>query len=100
MSDQDSAYYVVFEYTESAGAYAGNRFRTSYDSEASFAAAVHPDNLIVVGKGVTEAESLRLCEEVSPGNKVAATLYEAGLGTEHFDPEYAGLMIGLLMQRT
>lgn len=98
MADGNPDYLVVYEYTEAAGVYAGNRFRTPFASKEEFDQFELPENLKVVVEGVSDAESLRLCEEVPVRNKIDATLFEAGIGTEHFDPEYAGTMVRLMIQ--
>ncbi len=99
MTDQDAKardYWVVYEYTDGEPSYAGCRFRTSFESEAQYKADSPVPNLIVVAAGVSEEESLRLCGQVSLIAQVRASMVDAGYGTEHFDPEYARLMTGLL----
>jgi hypothetical protein len=97
MAGTEEEYIVVFEYKETAGAYAGCRFRTSFDSEADYKASSPVPELTVVAAGVSEEESLRLCGQASLISQVRATMTDAGFGTEHYDPEYARLVTGFLI---
>jgi hypothetical protein len=86
-----SNYNVVFEYTSKAGSYAGARYRTPFPSEEEF--LKHKSEIeaegsrTIVAQGVTDAESLRLCEQgfVGAGFRVAeeASCY----GTDNYNLE-------------
>ncbi|MFA5953035.1 MAG: hypothetical protein WC812_00415 [Candidatus Pacearchaeota archaeon] len=68
----EERYEVVFEYTEKAGAYAGNRFRVSYRDKNNFLEMHNPKNekLKVIAENISDEESLRLCEEVPLQNMI------------------------------
>lgn len=84
-------YMVVFEYTSKARSYAGARYRTSFASEEEF--LKHKPEIeaegsrIIVAHGLTDAESLRLCERGSVGAGFRVAEEASGYGTDSYSLE-------------
>jgi len=77
-----SRFNVVYEYTEEAGLYCGNRFWTSYADKASYDQkealedAAHPE-LRVVATGMSDEEAIRMSADVEGTTRFNACIGEA-----------------------
>ena len=86
-------YHVVFEYTE--GEFAGNRYRCQWPSEEEFNKREKEGSYLkVVTQGVSDEESLRLCEEVPVLTLVMGAVAESRDAEGRLDFQYLEMELG------
>ncbi len=93
-------YHVVYEYMSTAGSSAGLRYRVGFEDEAAFRENDHsvgPDAEVhIVARGVSDAESLRLCEMVPMQKHVRAAIANSKMSDGRVDGEVLALELGQL----
>lgn len=77
-------YNVVFEYTQAAGGYCGNRYWVSYKSKEDYEASKASleskkvnDNTIVIASGVEDCQAISLTSQTPEVSRVTAAIEEA-----------------------
>jgi len=81
-------YNVVYEYTPTAGLYAGNRYWTTYKSKDAFDSrepAADDHKTIVIAEGVAEEEAIRIHRETPLAKQFATAFAEADTGRKTED---------------